>query len=187
VCDDLDTLLWLANIAALEINITLSKVDRCENPDLILFDIDPSQPASFKDAADVSLILKEKLDDLGLKSYVKTTGKRGLHVVVPIVEEYPFEKTREFSHQIGIKVAKECEIAVSEFSQSKIPGKVFIDYLQNAPGKTMIAPYSLRAVESATISMPLEWKEVKKLKQFNIFSTRRKNPWEKIFEEKQKL
>ena len=192
LCNDLDTLIWLANIATIEIHTPFSKADSREKPDMVFFDIDPEPPATFKDATAVALLVKEKLDDLGLESYVKTSGKKGLHIVVPIASEYTFKETRTFVHNIGQQLAKEHELVVSEFNETKKPGKVFVDYLQNSHGRTMASPYSLRAVPDAVVSTPLEWSEVRKgIKptEFNIFSVvkREKDPWKKIFDNKQKL
>lgn len=192
LCNDLDTLIWLANLAAIEIHMPLSKVDSREKPDFVFFDIDPEPPVSIEEATAVALLLREKLDELGLKSYVKTSGKKGLHVLIPIQREYAFRDTRAFVHKIGQQLAKEHEIVVSEFAETKKPGKVFVDYLQNAHGRTIVCPYSLRVTPEATVSTPLDWAEVKKgIKpaEFNIFSVvkRKKDPWKGILENKQKL
>jgi bifunctional non-homologous end joining protein LigD len=192
VCSSLDTLLWLANLAALEIHIPLSRVDAYEKPDLVLFDIDPEPPADFDDAIEVAQLLKEKLDSLSLVYFVKTSGKKGLHIVVPVVRSYSYKQTREFVHQIGKHLASENELVVSEFPRSRDPGTVYLDYLQNSKGRTMICPYSTRAEEEATVSTPLEWRELKKgLKpqKFNISSVleREVNPWEDLWKHKQKL
>jgi bifunctional non-homologous end joining protein LigD len=192
LCNDLDTLIWLANLAAIEIHMPLSKADSREKPDFVFFDIDPEPPVSFEEATAVALLLKEKLDKLGLTSYVKTSGKKGLHVLIPIQREYNFRDTRAFVHKIGQQLAKEHEIVVSEFAETKKPGKVFVDYLQNSHGRTMVCPYSLRVTPEATVSTPLQWAEVKKgIKpaEFNIFSVvkREKDPWKGILENKQKL
>lgn len=192
VCGDVDTLIWLANLAALEIHITMSTVKSFEIPDLALIDIDPEPPATFDDVVEVALLLKEKLDLLGLQSYVKTTGKKGLHVVIPTVPEHRFEYTREFVHQIGKYLSEECDLVVSKLSKTKEPGRVFIDYLQNSHGRTMICPYSLRATPNATVSLPLEWKQVKKgLKpdEFTLSTVAgiKQNPWEDMLKNKQKL
>jgi bifunctional non-homologous end joining protein LigD len=189
---DLDTLIWLANLAAIEIHMPLSRVDDREKPDFVLFDIDPEPPATFKDAIDVSCLLKEKLDQLGLRSYVKTSGKKGLHIVIPIQREYTYRRTREFAHVVGQHLARETEKVVSEFSDTKKPNKVFIDYTQNSHGKTMVVPYGLRATPDATVSTPLEWAEVKKgLKpeDLNLFTVvkRKKDPWKEILKNRQKL
>jgi len=192
LCNDLDTLIWLANLATIEIHMPFSKADSREKPDLVFFDVDPEPPATFDDAVTVALLLKEKLDGIGLESYVKTSGKKGLHVIIPIVGEHVFRETRAFVHKIGQQLAKEQKLVVSEFTETKKPGKVFVDYLQNSHGRTMVAPYSLRAVPEATVSAPLEWGEVEKgIKptELNIFSVvkREKDPWKKIFENRQKL
>jgi bifunctional non-homologous end joining protein LigD len=192
VCNDLDTLIWLANLAALEIHMPFSKIDELDKPDLLFFDVDPEPPATLSDAAAVSLLLKEKLLDLGLTPFIKTSGKKGLHVIIPIVPDHTFEETRAFVHQIGIELAKESEIVVSEFKDTKKPGKVFADYLQNSPLRTMVVPYSLRPTAEATVSTPLEWSDVKKginPSDFTIFSVvkRTSDPWKNIFEKKCKL
>ena len=162
ICNDLDTLIWLANLAALEIHMPFSKINALDTPDLLFFDIDPEPPATLSDAADVALLLKDKLLDLGLTPFVKTSGKKGLHVAIPIVPDQTFEEARAFVHRIGVDLAKESEIVVSEFKDTKKPGKVFADYLQNSPLRTMVVPYSLRPTPEATVSAPLEWSEVKK-------------------------
>jgi bifunctional non-homologous end joining protein LigD len=190
--DDVDTLAWLGNMAALEIHMPLSRYDQREKPDFILFDIDPEPPADFQNAIEVALALKEKLDQIELDSYVKTSGKKGLHVVVPIEREYKFNVTREFAHIIGQHLATEMKNVVSEFPQTKEKGKVFVDYTQNSHGKTMVMPYGLRATPDATVSTPLEWKEVKKgLKPetLNLLTVlkRKEDPWKNILSKRQKL
>lgn len=191
ICNDLETLLWLANLASLEIHVTLSKAETYGKPNLVLFDIDPEPPAGIEEAGEIALSLKEKLESLGFKSFVKTTGKKGLHVLLPIVNDYSFTQTREFVHQFGRHLSRENPRVVSERSRSQEPGKVYIDYLQNSRGRTMICPYSLRAEEGATVSTPLEWRELKGLnpKKLNVFSVSkiRKDPWDGFWEEKQRL
>ena len=192
VCNDIDTLIWLANLAALEIHIPLSTTSSSEHPDLVLFDIDPKPPANIDSAVDVALLLREKLDAQDLRCYVKTTGKKGLHLVIPLATGYTFRQTRDFVHKIGKGLPRESEMVVSKPSRSKAPGTVLIDYAQNSHGKTMICPYSLRVTPQATVSTPLEWKAVMKgLKpeEFNIFTVPKieKNPWEGLLEDRQKL
>jgi bifunctional non-homologous end joining protein LigD len=192
VCNDLDTLVWLANLAALEIHVPLSTTKSTETPDLILFDLDPEPPANITDAVDVALLLKEKLGTLGYKSYVKTTGKKGLHIVIPIANKYTFRQTRSFVHKIARDLAEASRIIVPESTRTKPPGTITIDYVQNSHGRTMIAPYSLRVTPQATVSTPLEWKDIKKgLKpeMFTIFTVPKieKNPWEDLLENRQEL
>jgi bifunctional non-homologous end joining protein LigD len=189
VCNDLDTLIWLANMAALEIHMPFSTVSVLDRPDFLFFDVDPEPPATLGDAAEVSLLLKDKLVDLGLTPFIKTSGKKGLHVVCPINAEHSFDKVRAFVHGVGIELAKENDLVVSEFKDTKKPGKVFADYLQNSPMRTMVVPYSLRPTVEATVSTPLEWSEVKKSikpSDFTIFSVVKRNvdPWKGIFEKR---
>ena len=192
VCNDLDTLIWLANLAALEIHMTLSQADSFENPDLIVFDLDPKPPAGYDEAAEVAALLKEKLDSVGLKSYVKTSGKKGLHVLFPLIKGYTFKQTRDFVQRIGESMKKENEMIVTERSKSDTTGKVYIDYVQNSHGRTMICPYSLRATPQATVSMPLRWDEVKKglnPENLNLLTATKieETPWKGMMENNQKL
>jgi bifunctional non-homologous end joining protein LigD len=159
VCDNPDTLIWLANLAAIELNIPLARVKDPDAPDLLLFDIDPEPPAGFPEAVTAALALRDVLTDLGLLSFVKTSGKKGLHVVIPLAGGYSFDQTRNFVHAVGALLAKDSPLIVAELTQTKDPGKVFIDYLQNAAWKTMIAPFSLRPTGTATVSMPVAWND----------------------------
>ena len=192
VCNNLDTLIWLANLASLEIHITLSKTGSYESPDLLLFDIDPEPPLGFDDVIDVSWVVREHLETAGMMSYAKTSGKKGLHIVVPLRTGYRFGDVREFAHRIGKNVAKDTPHVVSEFPRSRDPGTIFVDYLQNAQGKTMAAPYSLRGTPAATVSMPLTWDELKKglrAEDFNIKTviSKKEDPWRNIFDNRQKI
>ncbi|MDD1707631.1 MAG: non-homologous end-joining DNA ligase [Methanoregulaceae archaeon] len=182
VCDNPDTLIWLANLAALELNIPLSRLTDPDTPDLLLFDIDPEPPAGFPEAVTAALALKGMLSDLGLMPFVKTSGQKGLHVVIPLARGYRFDQTRNFVHAVGALLAKESPLVVAELTQTKDAGKVFIDYLQNSAWKTMIAPYSLRATGMATVSMPVSWNDIAGTLDPNDFTIRsvkagRKDPW----------
>ncbi|MCL1977127.1 MAG: non-homologous end-joining DNA ligase [Candidatus Bathyarchaeota archaeon] len=192
ICNDIDTLIWLANLSALEIHMPFSNLNDIEHPDLLFFDIDPEAPATINAAAEIALLLKDKLCHIGLTPFIKTSGKKGLHIIIPITPNWTFKETRTFVHQIGIEIAKENTIATSEFKDTKTPGKIFIDYLQNSPMRTMVIPYSLRPTPNATISAPIEWHEVKKglnPSNFNISSTQdlKSYPWQNIFEQQKTL
>jgi bifunctional non-homologous end joining protein LigD len=192
VCNDLDTLLWLANLAAIELHVTLAQIDNFDRPDFLFFDIDPQPPVNMDAIVDAALMLKKRLDGLHLKSYVKTTGKRGLHVLVPIIRDYSYAQARGYVHVIGQDMARESPIIVPEFSREKKPGTIHIDYNQNSSGKTMVAPYSLRATVNATVSFPLYWNEVKKgLKPehftLSTIAKSESNPWKGMFDERQRL
>ena len=192
VCDNLDTLVWLANLAALEIHMTLSKIDTFEIPDLVVFDLDPKSPANYDDAIDVAHLLKERLDALGLESYVKTSGKNGLHILIPTEIGLSFEQARRFVQKTGNSLKKETDKVVTERSKKETPGKIYIDYVQNSHCRTMVCPYSLRATPKATVSTPLLWSEVKKglnPESLNLFKVSKlaDNPWEGLFQVKQKI
>ncbi len=191
ICNDLDTLTWLANLAAIELHITLSGTENYDSPDFVLFDIDPQPPADIGDAIAAALLLKKRLETLKMNSYVKTSGKRGLHVVIPIRSEYTFKQTREFVHIVGRDLSKESDKIVSESKQKK-PGRVLVDYAQNSHGKTMICPYSLRANKEATVSTPLHWSEIRKglnPAKYNLLKVVKtsENPWKDILQHRQKL
>lgn len=162
VCNNLDALLWVANLASIEMNMTLSTTRSYDRPDLVFIDIDPEPPATFAMATEAALLVRDHLRDRGLRSYVKTSGKKGIHILVPIVPGRSFVETRKFVHGIGTEVARTRPYIVSEFPRSRDPGTVFVDYLQNAHGKTMICPYSLRATPSATISTPVRWEDIER-------------------------
>jgi len=192
LCNDLDTLLWLANLASLEIHMTLSKADSFENPDLVVFDLDPKPPADYDDVVEVAQLIKERLDELSLTSYVKTSGKKGLHIIMPVVNDYTFQQAREFVQKIAAYVGKQTEKIVAQRTKSETPGKVYLDYVQNSHGRTMICPYSTRATPRATVSTPLDWSDVKKglnPEEFNLFSVVKvsKSPWKGLLENRQKL
>ncbi len=192
LCNNLDTLIWIANLASLEIHTTLSTTAAYQSPDLLLFDIDPEPPLTFDDVIGVAHVVREHLEDRGLRPFVKTSGKKGVHIVVPLVPGYPFSAVRDFAHAIGREIARDTPRVVSEFPHSRDKGTVFIDYLQNAHGKTMAAPYSLRATPGATVSTPLRWEDLRhgvRSEDFNIKTviSRAEDPWRDIFEDRQKI
>ncbi len=192
VCNNLDSLIWLANLASLEIHTTLSKTAAYDTPDFLLFDIDPEPPLTFDDVLVVARVVREHLEDGGIRPYVKTSGKKGLHIVVPLSSGQSFAEIRAFAHSTGKRIARDIPYVVSEFPRSRDPGTIFIDYLQNAHGKTMAAPYSLRATPGASVSAPLGWSEVRKEirpEDFNIRTMmfRKEDPWREIFEDRQAI
>jgi bifunctional non-homologous end joining protein LigD len=192
LCNNLDTLIWLANLASLELHVTLSTAAAYDSPDLLLFDIDPEPPLTFDDTTDVALIVRERLEEEGIRSYVKTSGKKGLHIVVPLSAGYLFDEIRTFAHTMGKTIARDTPHVVAEFPHSRDPGTIFIDYLQNAHGKTMAAPYSLRATDTATVSAPLSWDQLRhgvNPEDFNIRTmlSGNEDPWRGIFDTRQTI
>ncbi len=192
LCNNLDSLIWIANLASLEIHTTLSTTGSYESPDLLLFDIDPEPPLGFDEVIDVAVVVRDELEQAGMQPYVKTSGKKGVHIVVPLVPGYRFSEVREFAHSTGKAIARNTPRVVSEFTRSRDAGTIFIDYLQNAHGKTMAAPYSLRATSEATVSAPLRWEELRagmRPEDFNIKTmlSRHEEPWRGIFDTRQKI
>jgi bifunctional non-homologous end joining protein LigD len=192
VCNNLDTLIWLANLASLELHIALSTQAAYDTPDFLLFDIDPEPPLSFDDVLSVARVVRGHLEDAGIRPYVKTSGKKGLHIVVPLAPGNSFDDVRAFAHRTGKRIARDIPYVVSEFPRSRDPGTIFIDYLQNARGKTMAAPYTLRATPGANVSAPLGWDEVRegtRPEDFNIRTMifRTEDPWREIFEDRQAI
>jgi bifunctional non-homologous end joining protein LigD len=192
LCNNLDTLIWLANLASLELHAALSASVSYDSPDLLLFDIDPEPPLTFDNVIDVARIVREHLENAGIRSFVKTSGKKGIHIVVPLSGGHRFEEVRAFAHAIGKTIARDSSLVVAEFARSRDPGTIFIDYLQNARGKTMAAPYSLRATPGATVSAPLSWENLRRgihPEDFNIrtmlFGS--EDPWRDIFDTRQTI
>ena len=122
VCNNLDTLIWLANLASLELHIALSTQSAYDTPDFLLFDIDPEPPLSFDDVLSVARVVREHLEDAGTRPYVKTSGKKGLHIIVPLASGHSFEEVRVFAHGTGKRIARDVPYVVSEFPAPGIPG-----------------------------------------------------------------
>jgi bifunctional non-homologous end joining protein LigD len=171
ICNDKDTLIYMANLGCIEINPWSSRVDSLDNPDYIIFDLDPNQ-VGIKELVTTAKKVKEVLDGLGIKGYLKTSGGKGLHVFIPIKPKYTYEQSRDFSHIISMHVHDALpDITSLERMPKKRIGKVYLDFLQNGKGKTMACAYSLRPREGATASTPLDWDELDSkfdLKKYNI-------------------
>jgi DNA ligase D len=155
VCNDADTLAWLGNQAALEFHPAPVRRDRLERPDLLVVDIDPPDDA-FDAAVEVAFLVLEVLDDLGLASLVKTTGGKGLHVVVPIVRHVDPERLRRAATRLTeIVTDRRPELVTAEFRKAGRKGRVMLDPSRNGTGATLVAPYSPRARADATVSFPV--------------------------------
>jgi bifunctional non-homologous end joining protein LigD len=162
ICGDVATLVYLANQACITPHIWLSRVDKREFPDQIIFDLDPSTE-DFAAVVEAALSLKGVLDDLGLPAFIKTTGSRGLHIGVPLDREQDFDAVRAFARSVGeIIVAREPSRYTLEQYKSKRRGRVFIDVNRNAYAQTVVAVYAVRARKGAPVSVPLEWNELRK-------------------------
>ena len=179
-------------------------------PDFIVFDLDPyiysghegkgQEPEynrkGFRAAVGVAYHLKDLFDDLRIESFIKTSGKTGLHIFVPIANLYTYEQTRSFAEVIGkILLRRYPEKTTVEWDTTKRKGKVFFDHNQNARGKTIASVFSVRPTESATVSMPIKWNNLSSvfptdytiLNVPDILNKKSANPWNNMFEKKQDL
>ncbi|MDX6738812.1 non-homologous end-joining DNA ligase [Actinocorallia sp. A-T 12471] len=160
VIDDLATLVWCANLAALELHVPQWRIGR--RTDLMVFDLDPGEPATFSACCEVGLLLRDVLAEDGLDAYPKNSGKKGLHLYVP-VKDRQVDDTSAYAKRAAERLAKEHpKYVVSRMDKSLRGGKVFVDWSQNNPAKTTVAPYSLRAAPEPRVSTPLTWEEVEK-------------------------
>jgi len=163
--NDLETLIWVENLASLELHVPLARAGSPWTPDSMVFDLDPGDPANILDCARVALILRDLLSRMGLASYIKTSGQKGLHVFVPLNrKDTTFEDTKTFSKAVaGIMQKHYPALVTAKMAKQERIGKVFINWSQNDASKTMICVYSLRAREKPFVSFPLEWKELEDL------------------------
>ena len=163
LADDLPTLVWLANLAALELHPSLALAKDIKCPTDMVFDLDPGPPANIVQCCQVGLWLREIFDHLGLQSFPKTSGSKGLQIYVPLNTPTIFEKTKLFSHALAQLLEQEHpKDVVSDMKKSLRTGKVFVDWSQNDEHKTTVAVYSLRAREHPTASTPVTWDEVER-------------------------
>lgn len=189
VCNDEATLLYLANQASITPHTWLSKKQNPEYPDRLIFDLDPPE-GNFGIVRDGAHDLKKRLDELEMKSFVMTTGSKGMHVLIPLDGKSKFDESRDFAKAVAEKLAKKNpEKYTIETRKNKRRGRLFIDYLRNAYGQTAVAPYSLRARKGAPVATPLEWSEATSRKtgpqsfhHGNVFKrlSQKKDPWHDI-------
>lgn len=163
VCNNKPTLLYLANLGCIELNPWNSRTTKPDNPDYCILDLDPSDNNTFDQVIETALAVKEVLDKAGVASYCKTSGATGLHVYIPLGAKYDYEQCRQFA-QLVAQMTNELvpDFTTLERSLSKRrKDQLYIDYLQNKKGQTLAAAYSIRPKPGATVSTPLDWKEVK--------------------------
>ncbi|MBO0829212.1 MAG: non-homologous end-joining DNA ligase [Streptosporangiales bacterium] len=163
VVDDLPTLVWCANLAALELHIPQWRVTPDGgrgDADLVVFDLDPGPPATVVECCRVALWLRDALAGDGLEAWPKTSGRKGMQLYVP-VRDTPAERTSAYAKRLAEKLERaHAELVVSRMAKKLRGGKVFIDWSQNNAAKTTVAPYSLRAAPEPTVSTPIAWDEV---------------------------
>ena len=161
LAQDLPTLVWAANLADLELHTSLAKKDDVARPTMMVFDLDPGAPADIVQCCQVGLWLRDLLVKMKLKSFVKTSGSKGLQVYVPLNTSVTFDQTKDLSRALARHLEGEHgNLVTSNMSKSVRKGKVFVDWSQNDEHKTTICVYSLRAREEPTVSTPVTWDEV---------------------------
>ncbi|SIP97919.1 bifunctional non-homologous end joining protein LigD [Chryseobacterium sp. RU37D] len=175
-CNDKATLAYLNNLGCIDLNPWNSSLPDLEHPDFLVLDLDPSKKNIFDDVIENALQVNEVLNSIKIKGYCKTSGSTGIHVYIPMGRKYDFDQVKDFAHILMKQVHEKLpEITTLERSlQKRDDKKIYLDYLQNRTGQTLASAYSLRPKEGASVSMPLEWDELKKgLKptDFNIHNT----------------
>jgi bifunctional non-homologous end joining protein LigD len=162
VCDSLPTLIWMAQLAAIELHPSLSKSRAPKRPTSLVFDLDPGPPADVVDCSRVALRLREVLEQVNLQCFAKTSGSKGMQLYVPLNNKTSYEQTRPFGQALAQVVANQDpeNILAKMGKKTDRSGKVFIDWYQNNERKTTISVYSLRARDRPTCSTPITWEEV---------------------------
>jgi bifunctional non-homologous end joining protein LigD len=160
VCDNVETLEYLANMGTIPLHIWNSSVASLEKPDWCVIDLDPKE-APFSDVIRCALVLRRICEAIGLPSFVKTTGKSGLHILLPLARQLTYEQCRTLGELVARVMLREVgDIATITRHVTKRGDKVYLDYLQNRYGQLIVAPFSVRPLPGATVSMPLSWDEV---------------------------
>jgi bifunctional non-homologous end joining protein LigD len=163
VVDDLDSLLWVANLNAIELHPYMTRAHRPDEPSGVTLDLDPGPGAGLPECCDVALDVRERVDRAGLQAVVKTSGASGLHVFVPVGEGHTFGQTRAVARELAAElVAARPDAVVDDVAPALRPKRVFVDWMQNMPRRSTVAPYSLRAMPRPSVSTPLTWAEVEK-------------------------
>ena len=162
--DDLAQLTYLVNLNSIELHVPQWRVDDAgtrQNPDRLVIDLDPGAPAGLRECAQVALMVRERLDELGLDLYPVTSGSKGMQLYATIPGDLTSDQTRDLAQQLAQELTKQHpELVVWKMTKSLRPGKVFLDWSQNVAAKTTICPYSLRGKETPTVAAPRTWDEI---------------------------
>lgn len=160
--NDLPSLVWAANIANLELHTFQHRAPALQRPTCLVFDLDPGPPADIRTCCEVACRIKSMFDALGLESFPKTSGSKGMQLLVPLNTAVTYDRTKAFARAVADALAGQFpDLVVADMKRSLRPGKVFIDWSQNDDKKTTASVYSLRAKEKPNVSTPLKWSEVK--------------------------
>jgi bifunctional non-homologous end joining protein LigD len=194
--DSSQGLIGLAQMGVLEIHPWGARNKSLDKPDRIVFDLDPDATIGWKTLADTAQELRKRLDKVALKSFVKTTGGKGLHVVVPIRSDREWSDVKEFAHHLVMEMERaQPELYVTKMTKATRKNRIYLDYLRNDRGATSVAPFSPRARQGVPVAMPLEWAELHAAKAptFHVSDFGKwktwlgSDPWRKLTETDQKL
>jgi bifunctional non-homologous end joining protein LigD len=196
VCDDAASLVYLANQACITPHVWLSRADQLHLPDQLIFDLDPSRD-DFSIVRKAARDLRVLLEELGLPAFVKTTGSRGLHVVIPLVRRTNFEAARAFAREVAqVLVSRDPDHLTIEARKEQRKGRLLIDVMRNAYAQTAVAAYAVRAKPGAPISTPVTWQEVGSsrltsqrytLRNMSRLLEQRPDPWAGMFRQAHSL
>ena len=162
VVDSVDALRWLAQMSVLTVHMWSSRGASLESPDWLVFDLDPAKGKGIEQAIEAAIVMRRLLENLEIPSVPKTSGKRGIHVFVPLKPGYTHEEAADFACSVAAAVSAKVPFMTVERSLAARKGRLYLDCMQNGYGKTMVAPYSPRAIEGAPVSAPLKWSEITK-------------------------
>jgi bifunctional non-homologous end joining protein LigD len=162
VCNDAPSLVYLANLAAMILHVWTSRVETLDEPDFVLFDLDPGEECTLKTLAGVALGVRDLLADIGLPSLIKTTGGYGVHLIVPLAAGYSYDTVKLFAELVAHRTEQVLgkDVTLARTIAKRSQKAVYFDYVQVGRGKTIVAPYSVRARDRAPVSMPLHWAEM---------------------------
>ena len=159
--DELASLVWAVNVGTIELHPLLARGDRTDVPTAVVFDLDPGPPAGIAECSAAALLVREELAELRLEAFAKTSGSLGLHVYVPLEPTYTYAETKPFARALAGGLAGDRpDLVVDRASRALRRGKVLVDWAQNDEAKSLVAPYSLRALERPTVSLPVTWDEI---------------------------
>jgi len=171
VVEDEASLLWMASMAAIEMNPWNSTIHKPDHPDWCIIDLDPTEKNTFEQVIQTARVTKDIIDDLQVPGYCKTSGSTGIHIYIPMGARYTYDECQLFGKLIATRVHNELPDFTSiERLTNKRKGRIYVDYLQNRPKATLAAPYAVRPKPGATVSMPLHWEEVKKGLKMSSFT-----------------
>jgi bifunctional non-homologous end joining protein LigD len=159
--DNVESLLWLANLASLELHSSLARVPQLAQPTMLVFDLDPGPPATAVECARVALWLRDLLESTGLQAFPKSSGSKGVHLHVPLNTDVTYEETKPFAKTLASRLeAEHPDLVVSNMRRSLREGRVLVDWSQNDEHKTTVCVYSLRARERPMVAAPVLWEEI---------------------------